>query len=342
MGQNRKVYLEAIRVIAVILVIFNHTDGFVYYMATENIITYLFSLSMSVLCRTAVPLFFMITGALLLEREESLSYLMKKRILRIAVVLFTVSLGYYIFDLMLNRIENAGIKDFITRLLSNGIRDSFWFLYSYIFMLLLLPFFRKIAPFLNIKLIGYLMCLMSLSSLFVPLVNTWFGISVTFDAGFAGGCFYYVLLGYFISHDGKEIFQKIKTSVICFCLISLIVLNMFIMYLLYQKCGVYLTEGLDMFVFLTSPLLWLFMERMIEKIPEQSMINKCICILGSCVFGIYLLDNFVRWQFLSVYIWLTQKTIGVVACNVYIVLVLSVGFVYTWILKKIPGVKNYL
>ncbi|MCI7040949.1 MAG: acyltransferase [Lachnospiraceae bacterium] len=342
MSQGRKVYLEAMRVIAVILVIYNHTDGFVYYTVTDNIITYLFSLSMSVLCRAAVPLFFMITGALLLEREESLSELMKKRVLRMIVVLFTISLAYYIFDLILDRIENAGIMDFVIRLISNGTRESFWFLYSYLFMLLLLPFFRKMAPFLNGQLIRYLMCLMALSSFFVPLINMWCGVSFTFDVGFAGGYFYYVLLGYFMSHDGKEVFQKMKTSVLCLCLIGLIALNMLIMYLLNQRCGAYQTAGLDFFVFLTAPLIWLIMEHVTRKIPGQSKLNKGICTLGSCVFGIYLLDNFLRWQFLPVYLYLTEKTIGVLACSVYIALVFGVGFLYTWILKRIPGVRRYL
>ena len=40
-NQNKKLYLEVIRILAVLLVIFNHTDGFVYYTVPGNIITHL-------------------------------------------------------------------------------------------------------------------------------------------------------------------------------------------------------------------------------------------------------------------------------------------------------------
>ena len=71
MEKQRKLHLEMIRIIAVFLVIFNHTDGFIYYIETTNRLTWLFSLGMAGICRIAVPLFFMVSGALLLDREES-------------------------------------------------------------------------------------------------------------------------------------------------------------------------------------------------------------------------------------------------------------------------------
>ena len=68
--KNKEVYIEVLRIVAVFLVIFNHTDGyFLYYSNTENPLTWWFSFLGSVLCRINVPLFVIISGALLLGKE---------------------------------------------------------------------------------------------------------------------------------------------------------------------------------------------------------------------------------------------------------------------------------
>ena len=60
--KSKMVHLEVIRILAVCLVVFNHTDGyFLYFTTTDHPITYLVSLFFSVLCRINVPLFFMVS-----------------------------------------------------------------------------------------------------------------------------------------------------------------------------------------------------------------------------------------------------------------------------------------
>lgn len=204
MKENKKVYLEAVRIIAVLLVIFNHTDGSFYYTLPCNIVTYLYSLILTVICRMAVPLFFMVSGALLLAKEESLSDLFKKRIARMAMVLVAVSLLYYSFDMARGRIEAPGAGDFLSRLAGNGIRESFWFLYTYICALLLLPFFRKAAPYLNKRLILYLVGLKAVFDLILPLIGLITGAAFSFDAGFVSGCYYYMFLGYYLNREGEK------------------------------------------------------------------------------------------------------------------------------------------
>ena len=52
---QRRVYLDLLRILAVVLVIFNHTDGcFLYYVTTGNPVTFWYSLLGSILCMTDV------------------------------------------------------------------------------------------------------------------------------------------------------------------------------------------------------------------------------------------------------------------------------------------------
>lgn len=349
MKENKKVYLEAVRIIAVLLVIFNHTDGSFYYTLPCNIVTYLYSLILTVICRMAVPLFFMVSGALLLAKEESLSDLFKKRIARMAMVLVAVSLLYYSFDMARGRIEAPGAGDFLSRLAGNGIRESFWFLYTYICALLLLPFFRKAAPYLNKRLILYLVGLKAVFDLILPLISLITGAAFSFDAGFVSGCYYYMFLGYYLNREGeKEAVGNTKEQTnfdvckIVFLLAGCVALNAVLVYGLKQVTGNYEVSALDYFVFLTAPLTFIIIKKCMDKATDKSPGGKIIVAIGSCVFGIYLFDNFVRWQLLPVYLFLSEKTVGVIANSVYVALAFAGGFIYTWILRKIPVIRKYL
>lgn len=92
-GKDKIVYMELLRVIAVVLVIFNHTRtrGYSLYTQTDDVFDWWASLACSIFCKVAVPVFFMISGGVILGRQESFSQIFKKRILRflIVILLFT-------------------------------------------------------------------------------------------------------------------------------------------------------------------------------------------------------------------------------------------------------------
>ena len=71
----RKLHIEALRIVAALFVLFNHTgeEGFFLFAAWPATSPLCWAyLSLSILCKAAVPLFFMASGALLLtdKREE--------------------------------------------------------------------------------------------------------------------------------------------------------------------------------------------------------------------------------------------------------------------------------
>lgn len=339
MSQKKKIYLEVIRIIAILLVIFNHTDGFIYYTVPGNIVTHLYSLILAILCRIAVPLFFMVSGALLLGKEESLSELFRKRIVRMLIVLVTVSAFYYLFDVARGRIAPPGVRDFIFRLLTNRIRDSFWFLYAYIGVLVLLPFFRKVAPFCKGKLVLYLIGLRILADLIVPSLNFGMGIAVPFDLGFVGDHYYYMLLGYYLDREENE---RLSTGKLTIVLLLSVALSGILVYCIKGISGTYQANVLDVFVFLMAPVVFSMIKRLMKGMTKSRQIEKWITAFGSCAFGIYLFDNFLRWQLLPVYLFLSENTVGIFANSVYVLLTFLGGFIYTWILKKIPVVRRYL
>ena len=139
---NRKLYLDFIRILAALLVIYNHTEGFHFYIYYRSAPVKVFCTIMaSSLTKINVPLFAMISGALLLGKDECYRDLYCKRILRFATVLFLASLLLY----TTGHIHNFNIRHALKSILACDVTKIYWFLFSYLGFLFYLPLLRKIA-----------------------------------------------------------------------------------------------------------------------------------------------------------------------------------------------------
>ena len=145
MNTSKKTYFEWMRIIAIFLVIFNHLAGYGLYMVSSGYKQAIY-MTITMITRINVPLFFMISGALLLAKEESVTMVIKKRIVRFGIVLLLFSLGLYIgrhaFGNQRNKIN---LISFFRDFLSGKIEGSYWYLYAYIGFLFMLPFMQRIA-----------------------------------------------------------------------------------------------------------------------------------------------------------------------------------------------------
>lgn len=144
METRRTIYFDILRCLACVGVIFNHVagPGLLYGGGAAS----LFSLAEYMLSKTAVPLFFMISGALLLNRIDSYVKTIW-RIVRIvlALVLFTLlSYGVYCAESGAAFSLLQGLKCAYRDTL--GIITSYWFLYQYISCMIMLPLLQRMIP----------------------------------------------------------------------------------------------------------------------------------------------------------------------------------------------------
>ena len=89
MAIERKYHIDIIKIFAIFMVIYNHTGdfGFLAYQQGGPVLVQMIQMIPSIVCKTAVPLFYMCTGALLLGKEERIKALWKNRVLKYAFVL---------------------------------------------------------------------------------------------------------------------------------------------------------------------------------------------------------------------------------------------------------------
>ena len=96
----RVAHIDALRIIACLMVIFNHTNdrGFYRYALDDlHSIIWWFDTFFSAACKAGVPVFFMITGANLLGKQESYTKTFS-RAKKILLCLITWSLIYFFID----------------------------------------------------------------------------------------------------------------------------------------------------------------------------------------------------------------------------------------------------
>ena len=133
--------LELIRMISFVLVIAIHVSN--YFCRAYGEIPnseYAFSLAVDTVARVSVPSFFMISGTLLLGREETLQKHCG-RIIRFLVALVVWSAVYYLWNTYYMKTEVNLQEIFFV-----PAEAHLWYLYAMIPIYLVLPFLQKNSP----------------------------------------------------------------------------------------------------------------------------------------------------------------------------------------------------
>lgn len=321
---GKKIHIELLRVLAIIFVIFNHLDCYyVYFTNTDNFFTYWFSLIGSIVCRINVPLFFLISGALLLNKEESIEENLK-RIQHFAKVLLIFSLIQYIFDGIRGKGQLLP-KDFIVRLFSGDISETYWFLYTYIGILFIIPIIRKLIGSINDTEYRYIFFLQLIVSLIIPVIEGLFGVKIYNFIFYANIYLYYIILGNYLENFN---IQKIKTIKIIAICITCIITGIILIQVNYAINEEYPERALDYVIPILAPSVYILVKKICNKYNFTVQMRKIILCIGGCTFGIYLIEKMVRVQLLPIYLYLAEETIGVFACLVYLFATFGVSFLY--------------
>lgn len=341
----KKVYFEALRIIAVLFVIYNHTEttGFQYYTITDNLFLYYISLICAIICKTAVPIFFMISGALLLNKDEKICKVYFNRIFRIVIVLLIFSLFVYIINL-----KDAGSFDlsiFLKTVYSSQVRFSYWYLYAYISFLIALPLLRKMVKAMEKKDFVYLLLLGILAYYIIPVMQYILGIGRNsyLEFAFAGQIFlFYPLIGYYcdkyLSINKKNLLFLLTASLLSIVL-TIIMTNAWI-----DQTGNIMSQNwLNAFILIPSITVFAVIKLIFAKMTICERISKIICTIGSCTFGIYLLEGPIRqFCYMPIFNALFPYVRAFPACIITVIIVFFICFVLVLILKKLPGFKTLL
>ena len=186
---------------------------------------YLFALLLDTLARVSVPCFFMISGALLLGREEPLKK-HGERLLRFLIALVVWSVVYYIWNRAFMKTEYD-----LKEILYVPTEPHLWYLYAMIPIYMVLPFFQVMCKGMSGKLERALLVVCSASVVFNYVVSLQNG-EAYYDLPLIGDKVYmlYIFIGYFIYKYRRyiRISQKWAAAIFIGCMTGVFALTVFI------------------------------------------------------------------------------------------------------------------
>ena len=346
---KRMLHLDLLRLLAIYLVVFNHTGdrGYILFINKMSSPISLFYMTASIVCKIAVPLFFMISGALLLKKEESLKQLFLKRVLRIATVLLLISVPYYYW---LHKENGIGVFDFLKWIYSQSATTALWYLYSYLALLLMLPFLRSMVKNMKQKDFVYLFFGYTVFTGILPCAEyLLFHETGVLHESFSPVFFmtqnvFFALMGYYVEHVFDASTHKKRNFILAtVCSIVSILVTCMITCYYYMRTGSTTTADMEQFFncFISIPAItvYLFMKCAGNQIGNQR-VCQCITILGSSVFGVYLIEKIMR-AFSDVVYWTLEPLMGSLGASFFwCFAVLCFGLVVVVPLKHIPFIKK--
>ena len=354
MEKRNLVHLEAFRILAIYWVMFNHTgqNGFFLFSIAQKSPLYWFYLFMSIACKFAVPLFYMVSGSLLLKKEESIGAVYKKRFLRMLIILIVTSVFYAIYDFIKTGTPFE-LTSFLKTLYSSRASTALWYLYSYLAILMMLPLLRKLARNLVLNEYIYLAAMSLLFVGIIPILQYRLILDeVTINSYLRGALFtttsiVYFMMGYFFEYVLPEKYYTVKNAVIGLILsVICIAICCYMTNFRAEITGECIESVSQVFhnSLIAIPTYTIYFSGklffMKKQIPQK--IQKVICLVGSTTFGIYLLERMLRTETKVVFTTLRPMIRTMPACLIWIAVAFLLGFVITLVLKKIPIIGRYI
>lgn len=346
---SRKTYLDVLRILAIFLVYYNHTFGFEFFLTCEapmGLGCWL-AVLIAVLTIMDIPLFWLISGALMLGKEESYRQTLGKRVWRYVVLLLCASVAAYLMKFH----DTASVPDFFLRLTQVEIHNSYWFLYSYLGYLLALPFLRKIAKTLNGRDVIFLLALRLMAVTVAPTAQFLLKpanieiLPQQLQLPFAMLDFLFLpLVGDYLAN--KLPMERIGKKQIGICFGMIVAGSLFsgAITCMEGAASGFSQNYLGLWNYASAISLFVIARWFFGKHPVSEKWNRFLAAVSSTVIGIYLMEPvftvfFHGWFFRNVpWTFCTITCASVVWC----ILCLVMGYMLTMVLRKIPGVKGFL
>ncbi|WP_125567048.1 acyltransferase [Companilactobacillus insicii] len=341
MKSKRIIYVDVIRDVAMLAVVFIHTCSNMVVSGQGSILWAPANI-LETISEIAVPLFYMISGVTILNSSKTrdLKYLFKHRIVRIVVpfILWSI-ISAFSFQITGDGFKLDLILKKIAMMFNQPVIMAFWFLYPLIGFYLLSPAIKAFIDGASKSVINYILVLWYITNIFLPGIvaslppeyGVYFNAysSVFMFLCNMGG---YFILGYKLSNIDKEkINLKLHTSIFSIGMLVAII-NMYIVhrYALEQKPLAGFPTAILLPILAGS--LFLILKKFEGKYPVK--LQVVVEWVAPLTYGIYLIHGIV--------IALVQSIIDPMKYVFVFPVAIVICIVSVWIMSKIPIVNKYL
>jgi surface polysaccharide O-acyltransferase-like enzyme len=327
------------------MVVFLHSAAPLLYKYNELPLDYWFIGNVyDSLVRVSVPLFFMVSGFLLLQKDEALPLYFSKRFSKLFIPIVFWSLFFILWKYF---IENDSPITFwhLYSLLLIPSYYHLWFLYALVGLYLFVPILRKITQSADDNLLIYYCIIWFLAVSIIPFIEKISGLDSRIDFNSISGFIGYFVLGFLL---GKKDVSTKTFIILCILYLSLVCVTVIGTYYLTMKNeGVfseYLYSYLAPNTVLAAGSCFLLIKYLATNstLLQSNSISKIIKTISACSFGIYLVHTVFLSLLKNGYLGFQLSAFSgnpllYVPLTSFIVFTLS--FFIIFIIKKIPILK---
>ena len=339
-----RAYLSIINIFAAFAVVMLHTNGIVYGPeANSSQASYIISHAINSFCNFAAPVFYMITGATLMDYAErySTKEYFKKRLKKTFIPFIIWSFIAFLFcKYYMHFNVSWSPLEMIDKTFNYGYVNLYWFFMPLFGIYLLLPVLTDLNG--KYKVFRYMLIAGVISVMAIPLIcrflNIEFNVNLKLSA--ATGFSLYPVLGYFL--DRSELTRKVRIIIYTAGLSGLALF--FAGTLVLKGSNGYYSEFSDIFMansnlpcFLWAGAVFVFFKQIFGSKTFSEKALKLIKTLSGLSFGIYLIHFYILMP--------AVRELGIDCGSLIwkiggaiVIYALSAGIVF--LLKKIPLLKR--
>ena len=326
---KREFSFDILRVVSMIMVITIHVSN--VYSRSFGVIgnkSFLVSLVFNTCARVSVPIFLMISGALLLEREFNLKKYLK-RLFKFIVLIVVWDIVYLIWEYLY-----LGVTyDKLYKLLLEPYRAHLWFLYTILILYALQPILRKILLKSNNVVKTLLLIVWILFSTGSMINHTLAQYFTLFS--YVG---FFVLGKYIYDYVKKNDLRKynvllILSMIICFTISIILNYTSSMKYnRFYNLYFAYRTP----FIIISS---FAFYTLIISNYRKDSL-DKITMLLSDLSLGVYLIHGIFLDVTVKMFLYPSVNALIGIPIFTFIIFICSITFVY--IIKKIKILEKVI
>ena len=343
MGKTRIEWIDLVRAIAILTVLYIHATDGIYIISSDAIMNYttfsrIFNFASLFIGRIGVPFFLMITGYLLLDRtynDERIRKFWKNNCKGLIIVtiiwsvIYAISLQFISFGSSQVNFSEAG----------NLFFSHMWYMPMIIGMYLSMPFVSSALERFSSDTIWQATIVFSLLAFLLPFIslvlamNGIENVSIQYCLGFSGGIYgIYIILGYLVKKGQFKHFDNIK--------LGLITLISFMICLFFQYYA--FTKGYDFQLWYEFPFVLTGSFALFELCSRMDTVRAypMVAFLSKYSFAVFLVHNLFRLPLLPVVVQL-PFTEPVKAIILWVLLII-LSYTAVVIIYRIPRFGKYI
>ena len=343
MGKNRVEWIDLVRAIAILTVLYIHATDGIYIISSDAILNYtvfsrIFNFASLFIGRIGVPFFLMITGYLLLDRsydDERVRKFWQKNCKGLIIVtvlwavIYAISLQFVTVKSGHVTFGEAGTLFF----------SHMWYMPMIIGMYLSIPFVSEALEKFDSDTIWQATVVFSFLAFLLPFITLMFdmhgikNVSVQYCLGFSGGVYgIYIILGYLVKKGQFKHYDNIK--------LGLIALISFMICLFFQYYA--FTKGYNFQLWYEFPFVLTGSFALFELCSRMGKVRAypIVSFLAKYSFAVFLVHNLFRLPLLPIVVQL-PFTEPVKAIILWILLIIF-SYIAVVIIYRIPRFGKFI